>query len=67
MILTPSLAAPESLRIALPTLISSSNSPVMEIRRVSPIPSSKRAPSPIELLIVAWKIVPASVTPKWKG
>jgi len=51
--LTPSFAIPQSFKIALPTLISSSNSPVIEIRSVSPIPSSKSEPNPIEDFIVA--------------
>ncbi len=53
MMLGPSLATPLSLRIARPTRISSSSSPVIETRIVSPIPSSSSVPRPIALLIVA--------------
>ena len=53
IIFTPFFTRPLSFKIALATFISSSNSPVIETLRVSPIPYKSKAPKPIADLIVA--------------
>ncbi len=40
---------------------------MIETRRVSPIPSESRIPSPTADFTVPEKLVPASVTPMWRG
>ena len=60
----PSFRLPVAFNISLPTLISSTGSPVSDTLIVSPIPSLRRVPMPMLDFIVPLHTVPASVTPK---
>ena len=55
------------LSISKPTFISFSGSEAKDILIVSPIPSNKRTPRPMEDLTVPDLNPPASVIPKWRG
>ena len=52
IIFKPSFEIPKSFKIARPTFISSSSSPVIETLNVSPIPSRSKLPRAIEDFIV---------------
>ena len=54
-------------RICRATRTSSSGSPTSETRMVSPIPSARRMPMPIALLMLPVSTGPASVSPRWSG
>ena len=54
-------------KISHPILISSMGSEANEILIVSPIPSDKSMPTPIEDFTVPALKLPASVIPRWRG
>ena len=54
-------------KISQPTFISSTGSDAKETRKVSPMPSSSKAPIPTADLTVPDLKPPASVTPRCKG
>ncbi len=63
IIFSPSLLRPLALKILFATLISFSNSPVIDTLIVSPMPLYSKYPSPNELFTALFNNVPASVTP----
>ena len=63
IIFTPLWRKFNDFKISLPTLTSSTGSSDNETLIVSPIPSSNKAPKPIEDLIVPGRKLPASVIP----
>ena len=67
MIFTPRWRIPSDFRMSHPTLTSSSGSADSDTRSVSPTPAHSRLPSPIELLTVPARFVPASVMPICSG
>ena len=65
--ITPLERIPRDLKISNPAFISSTGSDERDTLIVSPIPSIRSWPIPIEDLILPVNKPPASVTPKCKG
>ena len=67
IILTPLFLRFKDFRISFPIVTSFVGLSDKEILIVSPIPSIKRLPRPMEDLILPDTKLPASVMPKWRG
>ena len=65
--IVPFLYKSNDFKSSFPALISSTGLAVKETLNVSPIPSHKSEPMPIEDLIIPMRSVPDSVTPRWRG
>ena len=63
----PHLRSSRALSILNPALTSSTGSSVRVTLMVSPMPSSSKEPIPIADFMVPIVLVPASVTPRWRG
>jgi len=67
IILTPLFLRLSDFKISLPTFISFTGSSERDTLIVSPIPSKRSDPKPIDDFIVPGKKLPASVIPMWRG
>ena len=67
IIFTPLERIPSDLRISYPAFTSSTGSDDSETLKVSPIPSIKSWPMPIDDFMLPVNNPPASVTPKCRG
>ena len=67
IIFTPLFLKFKDLSISFPIVTSLTGSSERDILMVSPMPSLRRIPKPIEDLILPDIKLPASVIPKWSG